>query len=166
MIERAGLGSFSGLVVFSTWFIFFVLLFLFSLLTAGMHEASGEVFPRYVVDIEERKSATTQHLPGRISAWFRRGARRRQLFALIITDQPEIVSENILREMQRGVTQIKGKGMYTGSEHSILMSALTVTEVAHLKEIVSKSDANAFVIVTPAQEVLGKGFFPLEPEER
>jgi uncharacterized membrane protein len=167
MIERARIGSLSGFFVMILWLGFFTLIFLFSLLTAGMHEASGEVFPRFVVEFEERKSAHAgQSSSGHLSAWFRRGVRRRQLLTLIITDKPEIVGDNILREMNRGVTEMKGKGMFTGSEHSILISALTVTEVAHLKEIVGKSDPNAFVIVTPAQEVIGKGFFPLAPEQR
>jgi uncharacterized membrane protein len=166
MIERAEIGSFSGYVVMGAWLVFFAFIFLFSVLTAGLHEASGEVFPRFVVDLEERRSATGQDFPGRLSAWFRRGTRRRQLLALIITDKPETVGDNILQEMNRGVTQLQGRGMFTGSEHSILMSALTVTEIAHLKEIVGKSDPNAFVIVTPAQEIIGKGFFPLKPEDR
>jgi uncharacterized membrane protein len=166
IIERARIGSFSGYMVMFVWLIFFTVIFLFSLLTAGMHEASGEVFPTFLVDLDERRAAAAgQFLPGRLSAWFRRGERRRQLLALIITDKPDIVGGNILQEMNRGVTEMKGKGMFTGSEHSILMSALTVTEVAHLKEIVGKSDPSAFVIVTPAQEVIGKGFFPLQPEE-
>ena len=55
--------------------------------------------------------------------------------------------------------------MYTGSERSILMCALTVTEVHNLKTAVAKEDPKAFVIVSPAHEVLGRGFNPLEEEE-
>jgi len=44
------------------------------------------------------------------------------------------------------------------------MCALTVTEVNYLKSLVRQSDNNAFVIVTPAQEILGRGFSPLEEE--
>ena len=54
--------------------------------------------------------------------------------------------------------------MYTGSERSVLMCALTVTEVNHLKELVRRQDPKAFVIVMPAQEVLGAGFSPLNDE--
>lgn len=31
-----------------------------------------------------------------------------------------------------------------------------------MKELVRSIDENAFVIVSPAQEILGKGFLPLE----
>jgi uncharacterized membrane-anchored protein YitT (DUF2179 family) len=52
--------------------------------------------------------------------------------------------------------------MYTGREHTVLLCALTVTEVHNLKSAVAKEDPNAFVVVSPAQEVLGRGFSPLE----
>ncbi len=85
--------------------------------------------------------------------------------ALIITDKGQKVAERILQGMQRGVTGLPGKGMYTGSEHTVLLCALTVTEVQHLKALVNMEDPNAFVIVTPAQEVLGRGFNPLQSQE-
>jgi uncharacterized membrane-anchored protein YitT (DUF2179 family) len=40
-----------------------------------------------------------------------------------------------------------------------------VTEVAQLKSLVSTADPNAFVVVSPAQEILGKGFTPLSDED-
>lgn len=55
--------------------------------------------------------------------------------------------------------------MYTGAERSILMIALTVTEALNLKSAVAKEDPQAFVIVSPAQEILGRGFNPLEEKE-
>ena len=82
-----------------------------------------------------------------------------------MTDQAQAVSQEILNEMKRGVTSLEGVGMYTGKPHSVLMCALTITEVAHLKALVSKTDPNAFVIVSPAQEVLGRGFIPLKTKE-
>jgi len=40
------------------------------------------------------------------------------------------------------------------------MVAITVTEVARLKALVQADDPNALVIVTSAQEILGRGFKP------
>jgi uncharacterized membrane-anchored protein YitT (DUF2179 family) len=40
-----------------------------------------------------------------------------------------------------------------------------VTEVPQLKAIVAEADPRAFVVVSPAQEILGKGFVPLQEEE-
>jgi len=39
-----------------------------------------------------------------------------------------------------------------------------VTEASHLKAVVSATDPQAFVIVSPAQEILGRGFLPLKPD--
>ena len=44
------------------------------------------------------------------------------------------------------------------------MCALTVTEVHNLKSAVAREDQNAFVIVSSAQEVLGRRFNPLVRE--
>ena len=74
------------------------------------------------------------------------------------------MSERITKDMNRGATVIAGKGAYTGREHAVLLVALTVTEVAQLKALVAETDPNAFVVVSPAQGVFGKGFAPLEEE--
>jgi uncharacterized membrane-anchored protein YitT (DUF2179 family) len=66
-----------------------------------------------------------------------------------------------LKDAQRGVTALHGRGMYTQQEREVLMVAVTVTEIAQLKALVNAEDPDAFVIVTPAQEVLGRGFQPL-----
>lgn len=85
--------------------------------------------------------------------------------ALIITGKPEAVAGRILADLGRGVTALTGKGMYTGQERSVLICALTVTEVHNLKFAVNKEDPNAFVVVSAAQEILGRGFNPLSDEK-
>ena len=97
-------------------------------------------------------------------AWFRPSQRRQQLLAFIITDHAQVVGERILSNMKRGVTSLFGTGMFTGQMHSVLLCALTVTEVGRLRSLVSEVDPKAFVIVSPAQEVLGSGFVPLREE--
>jgi uncharacterized membrane-anchored protein YitT (DUF2179 family) len=87
--------------------------------------------------------------------------RRQQLLALIVTSKAQQVADRVLKEMRRGVTGLHGRGMYTQTEREVLMVALTVTEMAHLKALVSEEDPDAFVVVAPAQEVLGRGFQPL-----
>ena len=84
---------------------------------------------------------------------------------MIITDKAKLVSDRILTDLKRGVTALEGKGMYTGQEKSILMCAVTVTEVHNLKVAVAKEDPQAFVVVSPAHEVLGRGFNPLAQED-
>lgn len=154
------IGNIPGFIVLIVGVIFNGVLFSIGLLTATLHRATGEVLPRYIYDIRIASAGTEGQ-----RAWFRQARRRQQLLALIITDRAQMVGEHILNEMKRGVTALEGTGMYTGKQHSVLMCALTVTEVPQLKALVRDSDPQAFVIVSPAQEVLGRGFNPLKPKE-
>lgn len=159
MMDRASIGGIPGWFIIALGIFYNLTLVLIGLFTIGMHEASGEVLPRYFA--QQESSEDSERLI-RLGAWFRPSSRRKQLMALIITDHGEGVSARILKDMNRGVTSLTGKGMYTGRQHEILMCALTVTEVNQLKHLVQEEDESAFVIVSPVREILGKGFSPLE----
>jgi len=73
--------------------------------------------------------------------------------------------KKIVREMKRSGTLLSGQGIYSRQDCPVLMVALTVTEVAHLKAIVRAQDPQAFVVVISAQEVLGGSFQPLKEEK-
>jgi uncharacterized membrane protein len=166
VLDRARIGAIPGEVVLILGVAFNGALMLIGLLTLGLQEASGEVLPRYFSPQETSPIELAATANGnRMRAWFRRTKRRRQLMALIITDKGTAVARSILEDMHRGVTSLAGKGMYTGKEHSVLMCALTVTEVRQLKSLVKSADPMAFVIVTPVQEILGGEFAPLEEEK-
>ena len=163
-LARASIGTVPGWIVLTGGLVFNGALILIGLLTIGLQQAAGEVLPRYpVLPMPAALSRGPHARRGLRSwrAWFRPSEQRRQLLALAITDRPQEVGQGVLDEMKRGVTELSGRGMFTGKAHSVLMCALTVTEVAHFKSIVDARDPNAFVVVTPAQEVLGKGFMPL-----
>lgn len=78
--------------------------------------------------------------------------------AFIITDESDKVSEAIMGRMNRGVTGIMAKGMYSGEEKDMLYCVVSKKEIVDLKELVMTLDPHAFVIVTDAREVLGEGF--------
>jgi hypothetical protein len=163
LVLRAAIGTTAGEIILIGIVVFFLLIIILSFATLGLQEASGEVLPRFFSAQDQAQINEVEARPaGRLRAWFRPRGRRKQLLALIITDRAQTVADNILKEMQRGVTSIPGKGMYTGHEHVILLCALTVTEVNQLKDLTRKADPAAFVIVTPAHDILGKGFSPLE----
>jgi len=160
VIRRAAIGDLDGFWIILAVSIFYIGLTLLSLGTARLQQAAGEVLPRFGSQveppIEETKTADR--------AWFRPSHRRKQLLTLIITDRAEQVSERVTQDMRRGVTAISGVGMFTGKSHQVLLCALTVTEVPQLKHLVKLVDPNAFIIVSPAQEIFGKGFQPLKDE--
>ena len=162
-MNRASIGPISGEIIFILGLVLLASLAVFAVATITMTRATGEVLPRFG-DETATAAPSTPGKPKGLRAFLAPRHRRRQLLALVITSRAEPVSNRILSDLGRGVTAVNGKGMYTGSERTILMCALTVTEVHNLKTAVSKEDPQAFVIVSPAQEVLGRGFNPLEEE--
>ncbi|MBC8333937.1 MAG: YitT family protein [Anaerolineales bacterium] len=81
--------------------------------------------------------------------------------AMIITSEPELVSEQIFQTLDRGVTLLPGKGAYTGVERTILYCVVTRPETMRLKRIVNEADPDAFMVIGQAHEALGEGFAPL-----
>ncbi len=76
----------------------------------------------------------------------------------IVTDYPEEISSEIFEKLGRGVTSLKGKGMYTGRDKDILLCVVNRAQVSKLKEIVYEIDNKAFIMVSTIHEVLGEGF--------
>ncbi|MDO7787943.1 YitT family protein [Desulforamulus aquiferis] len=81
---------------------------------------------------------------------------------IIITSKAEAVGDAINKELDRGATAWKGKGMYTGMEREVILTIVGVTQVTKLKAIVQEQDPGAFVILAHVSEVLGEGFQGLE----
>ncbi len=78
--------------------------------------------------------------------------------AFIITDRYEEVARRILTDLDRGVTGLYAKGMYSNEDKCMLYCVVSQKEIVGVKEIVRDVDPNAFVIVSDAREVLGEGF--------
>jgi len=82
--------------------------------------------------------------------------------AIIITACPDVVTQKVLYEMERGVTILSGKGGYTGAERPVLYCVVTRAEVSQIKSIVKEADPGAFIVIGQAHEALGEGFRPLK----
>lgn len=78
--------------------------------------------------------------------------------AFIITDKYEQVAKHIMEDLDRGVTGLNAKGMYSQKEKCMLYCVVSPKEIVALKEAVLEIDKKAFVIVIDAHEVLGEGF--------
>jgi len=163
-IQRSSVGPISGQVMILLGFGLYGFLLIVALATVSMTRATGEILPRFGEDTLTSIFSPEGKIKG-LHAFLAPRHRRKQLMALIITGNAEAVAKRILSELGRGVTALAGKGMYTGQERSVLICALTVTEVHNLKFAVNKEDPNAFVVVTAAQEILGRGFNPLAEEK-
>ncbi|HSL45532.1 MAG TPA: DUF2270 domain-containing protein [Anaerolineales bacterium] len=162
-IERSGVGLISGEIMIALGLGFYGSLVVLALATISMNRATGEVLPRFGEEAVTSIFSEDGIRKG-LHAFLAPPHRRKQLMALIITSKAEAVAGRILSDLGRGVTALSGKGMYTGQERSVLICALTVTEVHNLKAAVNKEDSSAFVVVSAAQEILGRGFNPLAEE--
>lgn len=78
--------------------------------------------------------------------------------AYIITDKHEEVAKVIMEDLQRGLTGLQAKGMYTGKDKCVLFCIVSQKEIVRLKDMVHEIDEHAFVIVSDVREVLGEGF--------
>lgn len=78
--------------------------------------------------------------------------------AYIISPFHDRIKSEILHSLDRGVTQLRAMGGYTGEDREILLCVVSRSEVTKLKDLVRFIDQDAFVIVSDAHEVLGEGF--------
>ena len=152
-IKRAAIGDIRGEVVLALGLAYNGVLFAIGLATARLTQASGEVLPKFGAPVEHQAG-------GRARAFQAR--RRQQVLAFLVTGRPQAVAARIMTDMRRGVTALHGEGMYTKTDRDVLFVALTVTETAMLKTLVQVEDPNAFVVIVPVNEVLGRGFNPLK----
>ena len=76
----------------------------------------------------------------------------------IISSRWQEISDRIMRDMDRGVTQLTARGAYTGAERPTLLCVIGRSEIMALKRILREEDEKAFVIIVEAHEAIGDGF--------
>lgn len=74
---------------------------------------------------------------------------------MIVTDNPDEISDALMARLGRGVTILHGEGGYSGDYKKILYSVITRLEIAKLKAIVQEKDENAFVTISDVHEAMG-----------
>ncbi len=76
----------------------------------------------------------------------------------IITDKYEELSQEIMGRIGRGVTQLDAHGAYNNDSKKVLLCAVRPSQVHKTKVLVNSIDENAFIVVTTANAISGKGF--------
>jgi uncharacterized membrane protein len=156
-ISRAAIGPVPGPVVVSVSLAYFGFLALVAIFSLGLTNVTDEILPRSGPDVQPKLRFKTEYIPGMIKrarTWFGPW-QRRQFLAVIITNKTDVIAKRILSEIKRGVTAVPGEGS------TMLICALTASEIKDLRAVVAQEDPQATVNVLPAQEVLGRGFDPL-----
>ena len=77
---------------------------------------------------------------------------------IIITPKYQEISDKINEDIRRGTTALYGRGMYKEEEKKLLLCVASRGEVRDIRKVVKEIDPNAFLIITNAREVYGKGF--------
>lgn len=92
------------------------------------------------------------------------GASRDKLLYIICHEHSEAMREYILKDLDRGGTYLKAKGMYTQDEKEMIFLVVSRREVRSVQQKIKEFDPRAFVVVTDAYDTFGQGFKPF-PEE-
>ena len=83
---------------------------------------------------------------------------KRAKMCLIISDHNDTISEEILNDLDRGCTGIKGTGMFSKNEKKILLCVCSNRDLPDVKDIVKEHDKKAFFVVGNISEAMGEGF--------
>ncbi|WP_409301359.1 YitT family protein [Peribacillus sp. SCS-155] len=78
--------------------------------------------------------------------------------AMIFSDKNTEIADKIIKEMNRGVTVLKGYGAFTKTEREVLYCVVGRNEIVRLKNAITSVDPHAFVSVSEVHDVLGEGF--------
>lgn len=76
----------------------------------------------------------------------------------IISDEYQKISREIMKQVDRGVTGIEARGMYTDRTKKMLFCVVGKRQVIPVVDIVRKNDDRAFVIIQDVREIMGEGF--------
>jgi uncharacterized membrane protein len=132
--------------------------------TTPLRKSQGEVFggstEPYERFLSQLRQVTWESLE--IDLPLRLPIHLREQLVFIISDDSATISQQVMKEVHRGLTRLEGTGMFTGQPHQILMCVCNERQARDIKRIVKKIDEKAFVIVTDVRDVRGGGFRPLE----
>ena len=78
--------------------------------------------------------------------------------ALIISKEYDEIARQIGQKLDRGATFLHGEGSYSHTPTKVVLAAIKRQQLAELKELVTRIDPDAFIIVQEAHQVLGDGF--------
>lgn len=82
----------------------------------------------------------------------------RTKYITVITSMPEEIGKFILEGVHHSYTIYEARGGYTGDEKKVILTICKRSEAWKLKNKIKQIDPSAFVIISNANEIMGKGF--------
>lgn len=75
---------------------------------------------------------------------------------LVITQDPDDISEKISRETGRGITFVDAVGAYSKKGKKLILCACSVAQSRAIAKIVKNYDKNAFTVIMSVSEIIGE----------
>ena len=83
----------------------------------------------------------------------------------IISDRSEELRAAITERLGRGATMLQGHGAWSGKEKQVILCVVKPPQLARLRTLVREIDESAFLVVSDARSVYGKGFESILQED-
>lgn len=77
---------------------------------------------------------------------------------VIISEKPEEIKNYIIENLHRGATIYTAHGAFRNEEKHVLTTVLTRRQAIILRQFIRETDKSAFITITNASEIIGKGF--------
>ena len=76
----------------------------------------------------------------------------------IITDQPEMVCDFIVKKLNRSATIVSATGAFTHEHKTIILSVMSGYQAMRLRQFVRQQDPHAFITITNTSGIIGHNF--------
>lgn len=76
----------------------------------------------------------------------------------IITHQPELICNFIIKELNGSATVSEAKGAYTKETKFVVLTVMRRNNALKLQKFMQKHDEKAFMLITNTSEIIGKGY--------
>lgn len=83
----------------------------------------------------------------------------------IISKNSDAITDRLLKEINVGVSYVKGEGAYTGENKKIILCVVRNYFLPKVRNIIREEDTDSFMFVSPATEVFGEGYKRHDSEE-
>ncbi|HEY5561882.1 MAG TPA: YitT family protein [Clostridiaceae bacterium] len=84
---------------------------------------------------------------------------------IVISRKSDLIKEYIFKVLDRSCTELISRGGYSGTEYNTIYIVLNRKEFIKLKNFIKDIDKEAFITVSEAHEVLGRGFKEINEED-
>lgn len=90
---------------------------------------------------------------------------RNRVEVQIISKKSDLIRDAIIRDLDRGVTMMKGRSGYLSRDIEVVMSVISSRQLSRVERIVHQIDPTAFLVVNRVSTVVGEGFtYPSVPD--